>query len=842
MALWPFRRKSRRKRGRAGTIDEESGGGTARAVLPPRSQTVPDATISAVGIAPERQATKKQRAEPNKLQRRPRAYSFSPDRRDSLLVGRRKSTRTRPETTILLSGAEATAPWTRDNNDRTIVDSGTGAVNDEMLRRAPTLHNKRDGDHLPRKKSSKKRRKDDREREAEIKAMSSFVPLRRAVEDWTAGRPMKRESRRIKTGFGVGFKGAEWERYNRSSDISLPPLESINSALSSDSDYISYKVSPLEVLAPRPRLRCTTHLRSGTPVSDGPGLFRRPSQQKSKLSGPIPEATLRAHKRIDDLADDLSASDLRELMERDQRRRERRRQREQEKLAQRLARRAEKQKTAEAEAQKDGRESPPNLERGVLGRESVGLGIDPASAVVTSSRIRDSDEQPKEHGELAEVDHTEVLNNNPRLHPLTSFRRIDSISPQTPGPPLQIKEPRVPAVASSGLKGSLRRKLSRSKSPQESETRTEQSEPQPKGSETSSSRGPRSWTSFFRWSNSNYRNKRDSGGPPSFSNTSRDSMLATQGPAPPINFAPRHLSSGPPKRTMSRFREDLPELPISPPASRLQSPDAETIPAIHPVVEASPEPRRTTEEAGGASSGFEARYDGPVSEQRSVEAIRQTPSTFSHPEEPGVSPESQAMSLASVDSEGSWFSGKLLNKRSSGIMQHASGLRLRRQTPDWDHEPPERQDNANEDTSITEDDYLSRLARSHGDQSGWNRKSTGEARPSSDWEGEAHWGSVREQHPTVVHSHAVDRMKSREGLLKSFGEEGEETLETADPTDDSDAGVDGKQPVEGLQRATNIDLGKAQARRFSAGSAQCVTPRSSVDARQASMLPTAEGS
>ncbi|KAK4108385.1 hypothetical protein N656DRAFT_718121 [Canariomyces notabilis] len=774
--------------------------------------------MDSVAPALERRETKRQRAEPNKLQRRPRAYSFSPGRHDSIRIGRKQSTRTK-------RGGETPG-----------ADRGMGAVHDEMLRRAPTLHGKRDGDHLPRKLSSKKRQKKDHQREAEIKALSAFAPLRPVAEDWMFGRPVKKESRRTKLGFGGGFKNPEWERYNRSSDISLPVQESIDTGMSSDSDYISYKVSALEALAPRPTLRYTTNTRTGGCVRDGTGLLRRPSQQK-KLSTPYPEATLKAHKRVDSLADELSASDLRELMERDRRRRERKRQLDQEKLEQKIARRAEKQKAAEDEAQRHGRESPPNLERGILGREGVGLGIDPASAVVTSSKIRRSVDPAEQQGELANENDNQVIRDTDVQHPLAAFHRVDSIpapAPQTPEP----RDQPIPASASIVTKGSIRRKLSRSKSPQESEARTERSEPAQKGSETSSSRGAL-WTSFFRWAN---RRRRNSGGPSSFSNTSRDSMqttpVPTPVPAPHLNPAPRRLNSGMPKRTMSRFREDLPELPISPPASRLQSPDV-----IDPIVETSPDLHQGDTDVVATPPAVGARYDTPVSEQRSVEAPQQTPSTSSQPDEPGVSPEPQAMSLASIDSEGSWFSGRLSRKRkSSGIMQHASGLQLRRQTPEPDSERPYGHENHNEDMAIIEDDYLSRLAPPSGDRSGWNRKSTGEARPSSDWEDEPHWGSVRGQQPTVVHAQAVGRMRSREGLLNSFDEEGESGPEPASPDGDDTAGGDAEE--EGLQRARSINLGNGHARRISAGSARLLSmsPRSSVDARRTSLAIGTDGS
>lgn len=807
-------------------MENETYGGRVADAGVPRSQTVPEVSMADAPVL-ERQASKRQRSEPKKLHRRDRAYSFSPGRDDFVHVGRKNSPRPR-------RGADTSSladPRFAGHGHQTHAHGGVDAVRDEMLWRVPTLHNKRDGDHLPRKMSSKKRRKNDQQREAEIKAMSSFVPHRPATEDWMLGRPLKKESRKVRTGFGGGLRGPDFDRFNRSSDISLPLPESIDSALSSDSDYISYRVSALEALAPRPTLRYSTHPRLGPNARDGAGLARRPSQQRTRLIEPIPEATLKAHKRIDNLADDLSASDLRELMERDERRRARKRQLEQEKLERRIARRAEKQKAVESEAERHGRDSPPNLERGVLGREDVGLGLNPASAIITSSKIRHSDDPVEERGETGGASGLEAARYDDRTDPLAAFHRVDSNTLQPPEAPSETKA-QAPTLISPASKSSFRRKLSRSKSPQESETRTEQSVPLPFGPGGSTGKGARSWTSFFRWSN---RNKRNSGGPSSFSNTSRDSMPTTPAPTPPVVLVPRHVSSGVPKRTMSRFREDLPELPISPPASRMQSPDAE---GIYSIINTPVDPHNVVEEPLPSPSTFRARHDTPVSAQASVEAMRETPSTFSHPDEPGVSPEPQAMSLASIDSEGSWFSGKRARKRkSSGILGHAPGLQLPRQTPESDSERRPEHENANDDMDITDDDYLSRLAPSHGDRPAWNRKSTGEARPSSDWgEEEAHWGSVSRQ-PTVIRSQGVGRVKSREGMLKSFGEEGEGTIGHVDQDDNSDGSE-----VLGLQRATSIDYGKAHARRISAGSARLlsITPRSSVDAKQTTLHSSAK--
>ena len=548
MAIWPFRRKSRKRRSRAATTDFDG----HRDVTP----------IGQASTAEQAKAAQT-RAEPHKLQRRTRTYSFSPGRHDSLVLGRKTSVEGK---------RRVTAPST------TSPEPTSTDLRRNVFSRAPTLHNKRDGDDLLRKKSSRKRRREDRAREAEIKAMSTYVPVRAATEDWMAGRPMKMDSRGIKN--GLGFRG------QRSSQISLPVPESLNSALSSDSEQISYKVSVFEALAPRPTLRYATHPRHGSTNGEvGPSpLAKNPSQRQKRLVEPIPEATLKAHKRVDDLANDLSASDLRELMDRDRRRRERRRQREQENVQTRLTKRVEKQRTEDVEAQKEGRESPPNLERGVLGREPVGLGIDPASAVVTSSRIRESDELPRAVRKRSREEFDEGKEEEPvRRHPLRAFHRTESIPVETPISPIGSEAPGLASPRSRSSFFSPNGRTSR----QASLAKTEHSEQMRRGSETSSSRGPLSWASFFRWGN---KNRRSSGGPSSFSNTSRDSMQTPQlqVPTPPINFTPRRISSGVPKRTKSRFREDLPELPISPPGSRLHLNEGDSIPPT--IAEASPNP------------------------------------------------------------------------------------------------------------------------------------------------------------------------------------------------------------------------------------------------------------
>ena len=76
MAIWPFRRKSRKRRSRAATTDFDG-----------HRDATPIGQASAGGQA----KAGTDRSEPHKLQRRARTYSFSPGRHDSIVLGRKPS-------------------------------------------------------------------------------------------------------------------------------------------------------------------------------------------------------------------------------------------------------------------------------------------------------------------------------------------------------------------------------------------------------------------------------------------------------------------------------------------------------------------------------------------------------------------------------------------------------------------------------------------------------------------------------------------------------------------------------------------------------------------------------
>ncbi|TGJ85390.1 hypothetical protein E0Z10_g3365 [Xylaria hypoxylon] len=584
--------------------------------------------------------------------------------------------------------------------------------------------------------------------------------------------------------------------------------------MSSDSEQISWKVSAFDALSPRPTLRYSSNpITSSAP---GSGLIRSQSTRKKTVgSMPIPESTLHAHRRIHDLADDFDASDLRELMERDKRRRERKVEKERERAQRRLARRSGKQRAEEAAAARSGSRPPENLERGVLGREMPNYSGDRTSAVITSSRRRSSSDSPgRRSRQSSEIEQLENRRKTPS--PLDEFYRTDSIPPAKPSPPAHVDEPAVsskPAEtiaarsSSPRLFGFIRSKKSRSTSPIQPEqpipttvhsppTASIKLDDAESVSRTSDSRSSRPWLSLFKWG----KNRRSSG-PSSFSNTSRDSMLGSQ-PIPPTKYVPpRKASSGPPKRTMSRFREDLPELPISPPDSRVASPEAEPIPAEPlPVI----------------PDDVVMRYDTPIESHKYQEAMRATPISI-HRDEVQPSPALHSMSLASVDSEASWLSGRISRKRTSSGMRTSlqypprtvSALSGRSEGQASEH---------TEDDNIVDDEYLNSVVPAR-----LRRLSTGEARPSSDEDEDLSpkWGAVG-QIPVIQHS---ETMRSREGILQTFGDD----KEFGNANESEDEG-DGQSPVE-PQRATSVKLNKGHFRNFSAGSAKLfeISPRQSSD-------------
>ncbi|KAG5981056.1 hypothetical protein E4U55_003353 [Claviceps digitariae] len=722
MALWPFRRKSVRKRSRSGAAFSDN---EAAAVRPQ------------VDTGLTRTKSKKPRTEPAKLQRRQRTYSFSPGRHDSIRIER-----TRGNTE-------------RENRETQGHNSSSGNAVDWT--RTPTLH--------PTRRKSSKRRREDHDREAEIKAMSAFMPIQSTMESHGRSRS-KQSTKRAK------MDGLE-HQHKHPSQISLPYPDSVRSAMSSDSDFVAYKLSIFESLAPRPTLKYTSSTRrasSRTAVSGVVEQTKRPLGDRE----PIHEDPLDSRRRIDDLANDLDAKDLRELMERDNRRRERKRLQEQERLEKKLARKAERNKKEEAEAKMSGLPPPENLERGVMGREMIGLGIEPPSTVVTSSKRREPEilpDAPENSDEMRRTPPLEIFHRpetspiNDDTAPLASKQhgRLLSVGRQEAGETVSALP-----EGTSRLAGFLHSKKSHSKSTLGSDKdRLMDEDSCRKNSEGSTRTSNRlSFTSFLKWGS---KGKRYSG-PSSFSNTSREEMPAgptpqsiaqaetlakLQGDDTPAHYLGNKSASAAPKRTKSRFREDLPDFPLSPPDSRVQSPEADPpLPALAET--SSPTRSPLTPPLGHETS-------------RSAEQPKVTANNHTH----------LSMSLASIDSEGSWLSGRVGSSRAP--KKQCSLARIDRRDTTHPSDSPTNS-TFGEDLALADDECLSHLA-SGGMKSGARTgpRSFIEGCSSSDGnesmaDDSPKWGRVGAK-PQVIQYHHHDReaMRSRQGLLNIDSGDEEDT-------------------------------------------------------------------
>lgn len=328
------------------------------------------------------------------------------------------------------------------------------------------------------------------------------------------------------------------------------------------------------------------------------------------------------------------------------------------------------------------------------------------------------------------------------------------------------------------------------------------------------------------------------------------------------------------QRTTSRFREDLPEFLLSPSTSRVHSPVQEIEhenegESMSEIMDVEPLPIQ------GAVTTFMRDAESESEQESDEESIIMPPTAFhgqyhrvqppdeswlnvdadvgagphhlnrddEHNEEDDVvadsldpSPEpQQSLSLASIDSEGSWLSGGRAMRRRSAQPQRSLDNVSRNSYQRWtsnDHinnhsnyygeslsvlassdvEPDHEVDDDNE------------TVNGEADTSGLTKTDANENELAHENENEsATWGSVNERKVQVDSLHTASLMKSHEGLLKTFydGEEAE-----ASPTSHlSPVSLDSENsPVsddfDSVQRATSVNLGRGHVRHISAGSAK----------------------
>lgn len=728
------------------------------------------------------------------------------------------------------------------------------------LQRPQTLRSKRSANDsaLPRRKSSKKR-KNDHVREEEIRAMSMPLPQKRPAGNF--GGMLRRDSKKMRSGLNRNLE-------RPTSNISLPLEESIHSSMSGNSDTRAFRVSALDMFSPRPKIRYSTS--SQYPLGGINTSLPNPSRSESRREkAPMlskddkgVKDRLKKSRTIDDLADTLDAGALREIMERDKRRKERKRKAEEERMRRRLERRAEKQRAKEQRDQQGTPAAVPDQAKGTVG---LGIEKEPSSAQEdvnapasterqenTGTYLEYPPEGPISRNPFAEKE-TETTSQradlptpaeSPIEEPVIATAQAVRYSQASMSPPTSsVDHSRGPSNISQmpNLISEIADQPVESVEPAEPAKPAEPTaaiQQPPSARRSSESSGRRAWASFFRrGGNSGKRESIDQGkstpSEVSFSNTSRESMSRQMPPAHLVAQPQARRPSGTPARTLSKFREDLPELPISPPDSRMQSPEA-TASSAKPIATRRGYRRPSNLHVDPNAPVPSSSYEDPLSRRRT-----------DSPVSPGARASGlMSQSLASVDSEGSWLSGKPLKRPSNQAHVRTSVGSASTPKQHEDFSASYEELDPDECRSVQSGDVFAQKPSSTV-MAATAESDTEDELPSSpveptlrEEENIIHTGVGRQ--PTVVHRQP--RVKSTEGLLSYFQADDnspgnsplniDETPEKESPTNDTH----NTEPAL-VQRAKSVDLGKGHARHLCAGSAKLLdipAKRASVDHKRAS--------
>jgi hypothetical protein len=709
-----------------------------------------------------------------------------------------------------------------------------------------TAHSKRSAyDTFPvRRHSSKKRKDDDRLREEEIRGMSAPINVPKRHGDGVFRRDSKKQR---------NFS------HTKDSNISLPYGESIHS-MSTVPEQRGWELGLFDMFSPRPAIRL-----SGTPQYPTPSPFAQPPTTRDDHGGKEKESIdpfkKKKTQRIGETADEMDASDLRVLMERDAKRRERRKREQQEKIDRKLKARAardradsnkRRQEAEEARREQEVRSRveeerrarlavlPPTAVHPALREEPhlspeevVGLGIgtdqqldEPMQHV--EDPFRDPlPSPPPEHEAQPEMRQLDVPGaftplETPMEDPIVETAqavRYSQLSPLMATPPLSPSYNRAP-TPSSILSNTIERQERTASLPDSppimpillEERRT--SEPR-----SIESRRAGGWATLFRRAGTKKEIRQAPASETSFTNTSRESM--SRGPIPAHlvggDRSPfQRNKTGTPTRTQSKFREDLPEMPMSPPDSRVQSPDVPDLPVGAAAIvashggRASPRPierlnvhsRNSDFDASGAP-----RFDTPISPSGRGAGL-------------------MSASLASVDSEGSWLASGGSLKRGSRSSQLSRSIGSLSKRP---HEfVASYEDLGGQDKDA---EYIARRAPSLDAQKRLSQRRTSTSTITAaeeesvfdetpDLSGPSApmtmHGSVRRK-PTLVHRDPIAR--SREGLLAEYATGEVATIEGGSKEDDFEPVTPGTETQ--VHRATSVHFGgRGHARQVSAGSAK----------------------
>ncbi|GMF70657.1 unnamed protein product [Aspergillus oryzae] len=564
-----------------------------------------------------------------------------------------------------VKGARGSSARTGLTPDRYMSRTTVGQDQPSLSRNASLRRQNRseNGPAVLKKKLSK-RKAYEIAREREIRLMSSSpidIPRRSTLPGEQGSAYTRRGPR------------AQSRRSDRHfSDVSLP-LRDSTSSLSDYSESCTFKVNGFAAWTPRPVIRYVEAPRVPTARSLKPSEASTRRETATAVS--VSEDNLHSKKRVDNLADDLDAGALRELLERDRRRRERKKAEEYEKLQRKLQRAAERQRLEEiasgthdhqgesqdmAENQR-GRSSAdhPAGSRECIAEDASGLNETRYNApgVSTGSWLRglskDTERSDRQSFEsvhvIGNIDDSSIRERKLGMRRSFAPSQEMGMSRSTLSPSHSPTRREVYSPTSSQAYNLGRESTSDVSRTIDSERRL---------SDHSSGR-VNTITSLFRRGSSRlkrrYRERFQDRGSEFSSNTSHESFfkVPTQSSGPPPYVPPKtFLHSGTMKRSQSKFREHFGDEPLSPPDSRLQSPD---IPE---------EPFEQSEmEIEKSELHEKTQYPIPGSDSEPQDARGNRHYSWT-----GDSMEGDAdniplsQSLASIDSEGSWMSGQFLRR------------------------------------------------------------------------------------------------------------------------------------------------------------------------------------
>jgi len=473
---------------------------------------------------------------------------------------------------------------------------------------------------------------------------------RRSTKSTKKGTPTKREAQ-LREVSGSTKRSADLSRSNttgskrqrpggisahkqgQSSIESIQALPPVKTQAMGWGEHSHLALTPVGVLSPRPKLHYTVsnsqHYASSLPASSRLDLAK----------GKMPASREAASQTIDELADEMDAGALRELMDRDQKRRTRKRQEQEERARKRLERYAARGEDVETARH---RRELAELDAAAADVAKLQRG-EPLRGRQPSRKLHDSVVSTETRGDTIydpfadPEDVMAAVRSGRSIFPEVPARASDSISP--PARTRRFDPHAASPPLSPGHQMKARSHLTLVTNAQD-EVPAMQEVLRPTSSESAVRRGPLS--SLFRRSM-----RSGSAAPPSegsFSNTSRESMAKRPLPS---HLQDRALSPMSPilaasgtLRSVSKFREDLPEMPLSPPDSRLASP---AIMEESDITEAEP---------------LESALRPSLSVKHSVESP--TIPAYPGPYDPPIptSPGAMSDSLASVDAEASWLSGR----------------------------------------------------------------------------------------------------------------------------------------------------------------------------------------